>query len=164
MKINSRTGLICTLFFALLAIPAAFVQAHHSFAMYDIKTIKVFTGVVTRLDPAPNHMQIYFAPMNQERKNVERDENGEPISWIIEMQGSAQMARQGVSVNSFKPGTIFSFGLHPLRNGDNAGFRQGGLFRCPDKTPPAAGMHCDSVEGHIAIGTDPLPEEITREK
>jgi hypothetical protein len=143
----------------LAALPATTLQAHHSFAMYDTSTTKVFTGVVTRIDPAPNHLQIFFAPMNEDRKNVQRDASGEPIVWAVEMAGSAQMARDGVSVNSFPPGTVFSVGLHPLRNGDTAGAREGGLFRCPDRTPPAAGMHCDSVAGHIAIGRDPLSVE-----
>jgi hypothetical protein len=140
---------------ALLAVPA---RAHHSFAMYDMRVTQVFTGVVTRVDPAVNHLQIFFAPMNQERKNVERDAKGEPIVWAVEMGGSAQMARQGVSVNTFPPGTVFSVGLHPLRNGEPAGSREGGMFRCPDKTPPAPGMHCDSVPGHVAIGNEPLPK------
>jgi hypothetical protein len=73
------------------------------------------------------------------------------------MAGSAAMARQGVSVNSFPPGTVFSIGFHPLRNGEPAGTREGGMFRCPDRTPPAPGMHCDSVEGHVQIGTEQLP-------
>ena len=132
------------------------VQAHHSFAMYDMKVLKVFTGVVTRIDTAPNHLQIYFAPMNAEHNNVERDAAGEPIVWAVEMTGSAQMARQGVSVNSFPPGTVFSVALHPLRNGETAGTRQGGLFQCPERMPPAPGMYCDSVAGHIAIGDEPL--------
>lgn len=139
---------------AMVAGPA---QAHHSFAMYDMSDTKVFTGVVTRVDPAPNHLQIFFAPMNEDRKNVQRDENGEPIIWSVEMQGSAQAAREGISVNSFPRGTIFSVGLHPLRNGEPGGSREGGLFKCPEKTPPAAGMHCDSVAGHVAIGDAPLP-------
>ena len=42
------------------------VQAHHSFAMYDMREVKVFTGVVTGIDPAPNHLSINFAPMNEE--------------------------------------------------------------------------------------------------
>jgi len=139
----------------LLALPA---QAHHSFAMYDMRNVKLFTGVVTRVDPAANHLAIFFAPMNEERTNVLRDENGEPIIWSVEMQGSAAMARQGVSVNSFPQGTVFSVGLHPLRNGENAGSRQGGLFKCPERTPPEPGMHCDSVEGSVQIGDDPLAE------
>ena len=68
------------------------------------------------------------------------------------------MARQGVSVNAFPQGTVFSVGLHPLRNGENAGSRQGGLFKCPERTPPEPGMHCDSVEGSVQIGDDPLSE------
>ena len=157
MKLRTTLGALC----ATTALLSGAALAHHSFAMYDLNTMKVFTGVVIRVDPQPNHLQIYFAPMNEDRKNVERDEKGEPVSWAVEMAGSAQMARQGVSVNSFPPGTVFSMGLHPLRNGENAGTMEGGLFRCPDRTPPAPGMHCDSVEGHIHIGNEPLatPEE-----
>jgi hypothetical protein len=136
---------------------AAPVLAHHSFAMYDLRITNVVTGVVQRVDPAPNHLAIFFAPMNPDRKNVERDANGEAIIWSVEMAGSASMARQGVSVNSFPPGTVFSMGFHPLRNGEPAGTREGGMFRCPDRTPPAPGMHCDSVEGSIQIGDEPLP-------
>lgn len=143
---------------ALATLIGTPVQAHHSFAMYDMRNIRVFTGVVTRVDPAANHLAIFFAPMNEERKNVLRDEAGEPIVWSVEMQGSAAMARQGVSVNSFPAGTVFSVGLHPLRNGENAGSREGGLFKCPERTPPEPGMHCDSVEGSIQIGNEPLSE------
>jgi hypothetical protein len=143
---------------ATAALTAVSARAHHSFAMYDLKVTKVFTGVVTRVDPAPNHLSIFFAPMNADRTNVERDANGEPVVWTVEMGGSAQMARQGISVNSFPRGTIFSVGLHPLRNGDRAGSREGGLFKCPEKQPPAPGKHCDSVDGHVASGNQPLPE------
>lgn len=158
MTARSRVGATFALAFSAAVMLTAPVQAHHSFAMYDTSTTKVFTGVVTRIDPAPNHLQIFFAPMNAERKNVERDANGEPIVWAVEMAGSAQMARQGVSVNSFPPGTVFSVGLHPLRNGEPAGAREGGLFKCPERTPPAPGMHCDSVEGHVMIGDEPLAQ------
>ena len=115
---------------ALVTI-AASVEAHHSFAMYNVRITTVMTGVVTRVDPAPNHLQIFFAQMNPERTNVKRGADDEPIVWSVEMGGSAQMARQGISVNSFPPGTVFSVGLHPLRNGEPAGSREGGLFKCP---------------------------------
>ena len=126
--------------------------------MYDPMITMVFTGVVTRVVPAPNHLKIFFARMNAERTNVERDADDKPVIWSVEMGGSAQMAKEGISVNSFPPGTIFSVGFHPLRNGDPAGAREGGLFKCPTKTPPAPGKHCDSVAGHTAIGGEPLPE------
>ena len=157
MKTESRAGGIFAMVLAAGLVLAVPIRAHHSFAMYDMRTTKVFTGVVTRVDPAVNHLQIFFAAMNQERTNVERDAAGEPIVWSVEMGPSGQMARQGVSVNTFPRGTVFSVGLHPLRNGEPAGAREGGLFRCPDRTPPAPGMHCDSVEGHTAIGDEALP-------
>jgi hypothetical protein len=153
MNAYSRIGAAVVI--AVLAA-AVSVGAHHSFAMYDMKAVRVFTGVVSRIDPSVNHLQIFFAEMNQERKNVERDAKGEPVLWTVEMEGSAQMARQGVSVSTFPAGTVFSVALHPLRNGSRGGSRVGGLFRCPDRTPPAPGMHCDSVKGHTAIGKEPL--------
>lgn len=140
---------------ALIAVP---VQAHHSFSIFDMEQTKVFTGVVTRVNPDANHLQIFFAPMNEERKNVMRDEDGKPIVWAVEMSGSAQSARDGVSVSSFPAGTIFSVGLHPLRSGEPAGSREGsGMFKCPERTPPAPGMHCDSVDGSVQLGEGGLP-------
>jgi hypothetical protein len=133
------------------------VQAHHSFAMYDMGKTRVFTGVVTGIDPAPNHLSIKFAEMNEERTNVVRDADGNAIVWAVEMQGSAAMARQGVTVAGWPPRTVFSVALHPLRNGEPGGSREGAMFRCPDETPPEPGMHCDSVEGHTVVGNGELP-------
>ena len=133
------------------------VSAHHSFALYNNEVTKVYTGVVTRVNPDANHLQIFFAPMNAERTNVERGPDGKPLIWAVEMAGSAQAAKDGISVTSFAPGTIFSVGLHPLRSGESAGSREGSLYQCPAKKPPAAGKHCDSVEGSIAHPVGPLP-------
>jgi hypothetical protein len=140
----------------LLAVPAL---AHHSFAIFDGEVTKVFTGVVTRVNPDANHLQIFFAPMNDERKNVERGADGKPVVWAVEMAGSAQSANDGISVSTFPPGTVFSVGLHPLRSGQPAGSRQnaGALYKCPDKKPPAPGKHCDSVEGSTKFGEGELP-------
>jgi hypothetical protein len=140
-----------------LTIPS---QAHHSFAMFDGSQIKVFTGVVVRINPDANHLQIFFAPLDEERKAVLRDDAGKPVIWAVEMGGSAAVAQDGISVNGFPPGTIFSVGLHPLRNGQPAGDRgASGLFKCPEKTPPAPGMHCDTVEGSTSHGEGVMPQE-----
>jgi hypothetical protein len=134
------------------------VHAHHSFAMYDSNITYVMTGVVTRVDPNPNHLQIFFVPLNGERNQVIRDENGDPVVWAVEMAGAAAAARDGISVNGFPRGSIISVGLHPLRNGFPAGGRGGyGLYKCPPNTPPAAGRHCDSVEGATSHGEGALP-------
>lgn len=145
---------------ALLAGGAAFAvtaHGHHSFSVYDSSVVKIFTGVVTRVNPDANHLQIFFAPMNEDRKNVERGPDGKPIVWAVEMSGSAQSATEGITVSSFAPGTIISVGLHPLRNGEPAGAREGALIKCPERSPPAPGMHCDSVEGHATFSGDALP-------
>lgn len=147
---------------ALTVAAAAPVLAHHSFSIFDASVEKTFTGVVTRVNPDANHLQIFFAPMNEERKNVERDAAGKPVVWAVEMAGSAASAQSGISVSSFPAGTIFTVSLHPLRSGDPAGAREGALWKCPTKpnaqgelkpVPPPAGKHCDSVEGAVEIGS-----------
>jgi hypothetical protein len=149
-----RPTLLATL--ALLSAAVTPVIAHHSFSIYNAEVTKVYTGVVTRVNPDANHLQIFFAPMNAERKNVERGPDGKPLIWAVEMTGSAAAAAQGISVNSFPPGTIFSVGMHPLRSGEQAGSREGNLFKCPAKTPPAPGKHCDSVDGSTKHGEGAL--------
>jgi Family of unknown function (DUF6152) len=155
-----RSGLLPALVVSAFAVavgPPA--QAHHSFAMYDLNETYVFTGVVVRVDPNPNHLQLFFAPLNENRDQVLKDDNGEPIVWSVEMMGAAQEAKDGISVNGFPRGTIFSVGLHPLRNGKRAGGRrESGLFKCPANTPPPPGKHCDTVPGATAHGPGVLPE------
>jgi hypothetical protein len=160
---------------AVVAVPA---YAHHSFSIFDASVTKTFTGVVTRVNPDANHLQIFFAVMNEERKNVLRNEKNEPVIWAVEMAGSAASAQQGISVSEFPAGTVFTVSLHPLRSGDPAGAREGALYKCPSKPPaqpggriqaipPAAGKHCDSVEGMTQIGggyIDPAQQQQQRQQ
>jgi hypothetical protein len=165
-------GLIAATLTATAAVP---VLAHHSFSIFDASQTKTFTGVVTRVNPDANHLQIFFAPMNEDRKNVERGADGKPIVWAVEMGGSAASAQGGISVTSFPAGTVFTVSLHPLRSGEPAGAREGALYKCPlravqnaagvveqKQTPPAAGKHCDSVEGNIKIGGDDGVPRVTQ--
>ncbi|HEY0962162.1 MAG TPA: DUF6152 family protein [Pseudomonadales bacterium] len=141
-----------------LSLQPGVSTAHHSFAMYDTNQTYVMTGIVTRVDPNPNHLQMFIAPLNVARDQVLKDDKGEPVVWAIEMDGAAVEARSGVTVNGFPRGTIVSVGLHPLRNGFPGGGRgESGLFRCPADTPPAPGMHCDSVAGAMPYGDGVLP-------
>jgi hypothetical protein len=139
------------------------LQAHHSFAPYDMQKVKVITGVVTRVSPDANHLQIFFAEMNPERTNVVRGADGKAVIWSVEMAGSAASAQDGISVAAFPQGTVFSVGVHPARSGDPSGFREGPLFKCPARTdtgkaiPPKAGQHCDTVEGNKPHGQGRLP-------
>jgi hypothetical protein len=134
------------------------VQAHHSFAMYDSKVIMVKTGVVVSTTPDSWHFQLFIAELNDERKAVVRDGANEPIVWQIEMETAAIMAAEGLTPKTVPPGTIVSIGFYPLRNGDPGGARGTfALFSCPPKTPPAAGVHCDTVEGSTKYGGGELP-------
>src|SRR5688572_764627 len=146
-------------FAAAICLFTGSAQAHHSFAMYDLNKTYVMTGVVVRVDPNPNHLQIFFAPLNHARDQVIRDNKDQPVVWALEMETAGVAARDGVTVNNFPRGTILSVGLHPLRNGLPAGGRgKSGLFKCPADTPPPKGKHCDSVTGSTAHGKGGLPK------
>jgi len=150
-RLSIATAAICA--FALTA------TAHHSFAMYDQDKTYVMTGVVVRVDPNPNHLQIFFVPLNEARSQIVRDEKGEPWVWAFELDAAPAVARDGITVNNFPRGTILSVALHPLRTGLPAGGRtKSGLFKCPADTPPAPGKHCDSVKGSTAHGSGDLPK------
>jgi len=155
---RARLPSVCAAALAVFAASGAL--AHHSYAMFDRTATRVFTGVVSDVEPGADHLQIFFAPMNEQRDGVERDEQGKPMLWSLEMTGAASVARYGITVSGFPPGTIFSVGLHPARDGGRAGFvyrttdNQSVLFKCPERVRPAPGKHCDSVEGATLHGTD----------
>ena len=127
--------------------------AHHSFAMYDqTKTVTV-TGAVKQYVPQANHAEFHVYVLTQDRKGIEKGKDGKFVEYGVEMAGTAQLERQGVSASTFPVGTVISFKVNPLRDGSNFGARQGALARCPvdpaTKKPklPEAGKHCDSVPG-----------------
>ena len=155
-----RTGVIAGLG-AAVVLWSTSASAHHSFAMYDGEKTYVFTGVVTRVSPDPSHLTIFFSPLNEARDAVVRDAADKPVIWSVELRSASQVALDGVTVQNFPPGTIFSIGLHPLRSGLPGGGRgKSGLFKCPPHTPPAPGKHCDSVPGstsHGESGSLPMP-------
>jgi hypothetical protein len=147
---------------ALALVVAAPLLAHHSFASYDMNKTIVLTGVVTNVNPDANHLQIFFGEMTDDRKTVKKDKDGKYVLWAVDMAGAASSAQEGVSVNAFPKGTVFSVALHPQRNGETAGFREGPIFKCPMNAegkgvPPAPGKQCDSVEGNVRVGQGTLP-------
>ena len=138
------------------------VDAHHSYAMYDGSVYRVFTGVIVRVIPNAAHFEMHFVPLNNDRNALVRDEKGEPLVWVVQMESAAQAYKDGITRESFPQGTLFSMGLHPRRDGKPAGDRgMSGLFQCPKGTRPEPGKHCDSVPGSKAFGAGELPKETT---
>src|SRR5262245_4258295 len=147
-RTHAIAGSLTLIFVVLFITPAT---AHHSFAMYDQSKTVTFTGVATRFVAQANHAELHFVPLGTDGKPM-RGTDGKPITWGVEMAGAAAVAQQGITVASFPPGTIFSVKLNPLRDGSNFGSRVGAIAKCPKDKVPAAGKHCDSVDGNSILG------------
>jgi hypothetical protein len=135
----------------MLSVVVATALSHHSFAMYDMTKTVRFTGVLNTFVSQANHAEIHFFPLGADGK-PSRGPDGQPVAWGVEMGGAAAMAQQGISVNTFPRGTIFSVNLHPLRDGKNFGSMEGPIVKCPPRTPPPAGKHCSDVPGSTSHG------------
>jgi hypothetical protein len=157
---SARTFRNLALAVAAVAILQTPILAHHSFAMYDQNKVVTVTGVVKRYVPQANHAEFHLVLLNAERKGFEVGKDGKPMEWGVEMAGTAQLERQGVTAATFPVGTVISVKVNPLRDGGAVGARVGALARCPmdatTKKPklPEAGKHCDSVAGHTLSGGD----------
>ena len=147
-KSGARIGLLAFLSFGLTVAPA---MSHHSFAMYDQTKTVTWTGIMTRFVSQANHAEMHFVPITADGKPM-RGADGKPVTWGVEMAGAAAVAAQGITVAGFPAGTIFSVHLNPMRDGSNFGSRVGALAKCPKGKVPAAGKHCDSVEGAELLG------------
>jgi hypothetical protein len=119
--------------------------------MYDMSKTITLTGVLTRFVSQANHAEIHFVPLGADGKPT-KGADGKYVDWGVEMAGAAAMANQGISVSTFPLNTIFSVNLHPLRDGKNFGTMDGAIYKCPEKTPPPAGKHCNSVQGSTQHG------------
>ncbi len=126
-------------------------SAHHSFAMYDQTKVLVMTGVAHQFIAQANHAELHFYVIGSDGK-LERDKDGHLVDWGVEMAGAAAVAKEGITGESFKAGTIFTVHMNPLRSGGNFGSRVGPLYKCPWRTPPAPGKTCQNVQGMTVIG------------
>ena len=133
------------------ALPAF---AHHSFAMYDQTKTLTLTGVVYQFVAQANHAELHLYLIGADGK-LEKDKDGKPLAYGVEMAGAAAIAEQGITADTMKAGTILSVKVNPLRNGSDFGSKVGnsGLAKCPWKTPPAPGKTCDTVEGREILGS-----------
>jgi Family of unknown function (DUF6152) len=143
-------GVMASSVAALIALPAF---AHHSFAMYDQTKMLTLTGVVYQFVAQANHAELHIYLIGPDGK-LEKDKDGKPHAYGVEMMGAAAVAEQGITADTMKAGTIISVKVNPLRDGTDFGSKAGNsaLAKCPWKTPPAAGKTCDTVTGREILG------------
>jgi hypothetical protein len=145
---------------ALAVLGATPAFSHHSFAMYDQNKVVTITGVVKQYVPQANHAEFHVYVLADDRKGLMKGKDGKTnVEWGVEMAGTAQLERQGITAQTYPVGTVISFKVNPSRDGSNFGARVGALAKCPvdpanPKKPklPEAGKHCDSVPGATLTG------------
>ncbi len=134
--IRNLSWVIALTVFCLTALTAR-PHAHHSFAMYDQTVTKTMSGKLVRLIPGSSHSQFVFEVLDEEG-TVTQGPDGKPVRWQVELGSAANIARQGVTVKTFTPGTILTITFFPQRNGANQGAIAGPLVLC-GTTMPADG-------------------------
>lgn len=153
MNRSVNKGVVIAVCLAFVAV-GVFVQrasAHHSFAMYDQTKVLVLTGVAHQFIAQANHAELHFYVIGPDGR-LEKDKNGQLVDWGVEMAGAAAVAREGITGESFKAGTIFTVHMNPLRSGGDFGSRVGPIYKCPWRTPPEPGKTCDTVKGMTTVG------------
>jgi hypothetical protein len=103
--------------------------------MYDTSIEKTMTGKLIRFVIGANHSQYVFQVVNPDG-SLAVTEKGEPLIWNVETAAAVQLANRGITVETFKFGTIFTVTFSPLRDGRNGGAQRGAsLINCGMKLP-----------------------------
>src|ERR1051326_9601914 len=97
---------------AALAISAATLSAHHSFAAFDMSKEQTLTGVVSRFDWTNPHTFIWVDVTN---------DKGVVETWAIEGMSPNYLGRRGWSKNSVKPGDKITSSIGPPKKGKTGG-------------------------------------------
>lgn len=101
-------GRLLVVLLTMLITAAAAPGAHHSFAAtYDeSKTVTIEGKMVQFLFRNPHSFVHVMAP----------DEQGETQRWSVEWGGAGQLAGQGVTRETLKPGDVVAISGNPGRN------------------------------------------------
>src|SRR5688572_26159654 len=90
----------------------ASLAAHHSHAMFDTSREVSITGTVTNYSYRNPHVFLYVDA---------KAENGDVVSWSVEMSNIANMQTRGIYKSTFKPGDTVTVKVNPLKNGKAGG-------------------------------------------
>ncbi|HSQ96166.1 MAG TPA: DUF6152 family protein [Croceibacterium sp.] len=94
-----------------LALLAAPVVAHHSYAMFDMTRIVTLDATITQFKWQNPH-----SFMEADIKTPDGTEH-----WAIEMTAPNNLVQEGWKRTTVKPGDHVTIYVHPLRSGDKGG-------------------------------------------
>ena len=97
---------------AILLALAGSAFAHHSAAMFDRDKTVELVGTIVDFSWSNPHSWITIDVPNA---------SGAAERWSIECNSPNNMARQGWTSTTLKPGDQVTIRMHPLRNGDKGG-------------------------------------------
>lgn len=146
MRQHGKTAWVAVPLAACLMAGGASALAHHSFAMYDQTVTKTLTGKLTRFIPGGNHAQLIFELMDPDGKPIMDPKTSKPQQWVVETGSAMAIARQGVTVDAFPPGTVITVSLHPLRDGRAMGAISGPMIKCGNALPRGG---CNDKTGQV---------------
>ena len=103
MKHNLKLLLLCS------AVPAfaPTADAHHSQSEFDLRSTVAVEGTVTKVEWRSPHARLYVDA---------KDENGEVVSWDLELPSPNTLMRRGWKRDSLKPGDYVKVTASPARN------------------------------------------------
>ena len=93
--------------FAVTAAVPATALAHHGFGLFQLGTVKEWSGTITKMDFVNPHSYIYFDSV---------DENGEVLSMKCEMRAASLLRRSGWSKEMFEVGLPVHIEGNPHRD------------------------------------------------
>ena len=95
----------------IVGVSTISAQAHHAFARFDSEREVTLQGTVKEFQWTSPHAWIMLTV----------DRKGRPEQWMIEMNGSSGLAREGWQPRTLSPGMAVTATVHPLRDGTNGG-------------------------------------------
>ena len=87
--------------------------AHHSYAMFDAKSVTVLRGTVVSFSYLNPHSWISVLGTIGDAKS--------PVRWDIEATAPSYLARIGISPDTLKAEDKVTVAFHPLRDGRHGG-------------------------------------------
>jgi uncharacterized protein DUF6152 len=101
----------------LIALTAAGLSAHHSFAAFDTSAEKTISGTVKQFDWTNPHTWIWVDVPNNK---------GSVDTYGFEGMSPNYLARRGWSKTTVKPGDSITVTYRPMRDGSNGGMFMNG--------------------------------------